>query len=437
MILEFLIILFLIVLNGVFSMSEIALVSSKKNRLELSAKKGSKGASAALSMLSDPTRFLSTVQIGITLIGILTGMYSGAGMTTTVAGWLAQVDFLAPYASTLATVIVVLVVTYLTLVIGELIPKRLGMSNPETIASAVALPMNVLSKISKPFVSLLTFTTELLLKVLNIKSDENKVTEEEIRALIDEGTTTGAVEEIEQDLMENIFYLGDKRLEALMTHISEVISLPSDATHAQFMATFREHRYSVYPVYEGNPDNIVGVVSVKDIIAAPEDQSFDIKQFVRTVHFFPEYTKAYNVLEQFMESKVHQGFLVDEFGTLLGFITMNDLLNDLVGNLSEQEESISYQFIERDDTSWLADGRYPFVDFLKKFDIDDEPYETVHFHTLAGFMIHMLKKLPQEGDVMTWRQFRFEVVDMDFRRIDKLLITLTPEAAEPSDEPID
>jgi putative hemolysin len=422
MLFEILIIIGLILLNGVFSMSEIALVSSKKSRLDMIAKKGNKGAVAAGELLVEPTRFLSTVQIGITLIGILTGLFSGATISATLATSIATVPVLAPYASTIAITLVVLIVTYLTLVFGELIPKRLGMGSPEKIASFIAIPMSFVSMVSKPFVSLLSSSTHIIFRILNIKDDDNKVTEEEILALIDEGISTGAVDEIEQDLMENIFYLGDKRLEALMTHISDVISVPSTASKEEVINTFREHRYSVYPVYEGHQENVIGIISIKDVFIYPENEEFSIVKILKPIHFFPEYTKSFKVLEHFMESKTHHSILVDEFGSMLGLITMNDLLNDIVGNLSE-EESISYEFTKRDETSWFADGMYPFVDFLKQFDIDDEPFRTSHFHTLAGFVIYKLKKMPTEGDVLIWRKFKFEVVDMDNRRIDKLLVT--------------
>jgi putative hemolysin len=405
-------------------MSEIALVSSRKARLEILRKKGSKGAEVASVLLDEPTRFLSTVQIGITLIGILTGLFSGAQIATELGNWIGTYPALSAYSNIIATTIVVLVVTYLTLVFGELIPKRLGMGNPEKIASIVAVPMSFVSMVSRPFVSLLSASTHLIYRLMNIQADDNKVTEEEILALIDEGTTSGSVEEIEQDIMQNIFYLGDKRLESLMSHISDVITVESTATYEEVLDVFRKHRFSTYPVHEGEKDRIIGLISIKEFFTLTDTSNFKVTSILRPIHFFPEYTRSYKVLETFMESKIHHGIIVDEFGSLLGLVTMNDLLNDLVGNLSE-EESISYEFIQRDENSWLVDGMYPFVDFLKKFDIDDEPYRSAHFHTLAGFMISKLKKLPTTGDTIQWKSFKMEVVDMDHRRVDKILITQT------------
>ena len=422
MLIELFVILGLIALNGIFSMSEIALVSSRKARLEILRKKGSKGAEVASELLDEPTRFLSTVQIGITLIGILTGLFSGAQIASELGAWIGTYPVLTAYSNIIATTIVVLIVTYLTLVFGELIPKRLGMGNPEKIASFVAVPMSFVSMVSRPFVSLLSASTHLIYRLMNIQADETKVTEEEILALIDEGTSAGSVEEIEQDIMENIFYLGDKRLESLMTHISDVITVDSSSSYDEVLKVFREHRFSTYPVHEEEKDRIVGLISIKDVFALAERDTFTVKSMLRPIHFFPEYTKSYKVLETFMDSKIHHGIIVDEFGSLLGLITMNDLLNDLVGNLSE-EESISYEFVQRDENSWLVDGMYPFIDLLKQFDIDDEPYRTAHFHTVAGFMINKLKKIPATGDIVQWKNYKFEVVDMDHRRVDKILIT--------------
>jgi putative hemolysin len=421
MLFELFVILGLIALNGIFSMSEIALVSSRKARLEILRKKGSKGAEVASALIDEPTRFLSTVQIGITLIGILTGLFSGAQIATELGVWIGTFPAVAAYSSIIATTIVVLIVTYMTLVFGELIPKRLGMGNPEKIASLVAVPMSFVSMVSKPFVSLLSASTHLIYRLMNIQPDDNKVTEEEILALIDEGTTSGSVEMIEQDIMENIFYLGDKRLESLMTHISDVVTINSTATYEDVLGVFREHKFSTYPVHEGEKDHIIGLISIKEVFSITETQDFQVSSILRSIHFFPEYTRSYKVLETFMESKIHHGIIVDEFGSLLGLVTMNDLLNDLVGNLSE-EESISYEFAKRDDNSWLVDGMYPFVDLLKQFEIEDESYRSAHFHTVAGFMISKLKKLPTTGDIVHWRDYKMEVVDMDHRRVDKILI---------------
>jgi putative hemolysin len=421
MILELFIIIGLILLNGIFSLSEIAIVSSRKARLEMLKKKGHKGAQVALELAHEPTRFLSTVQIGITLIGILTGLFSGAEIASALGRWIATFPLLSNYATIIATGIVVLIVTYFTLIFGELIPKKIGLSNPEKISSVMAVPMSIISSISKPFVSLLSSSTHLIFRLLNIKPDDQGVTEEEILALVEEGTNTGSVEEIEQDVLENIFHLGDKNLESIMTHISDVIMLDATATKEEVLDVFRKHRYSIYPVFQKDRENIIGIISIKDILACLDEQKFSVGEMVKPIHFFPEYTKSYKVLETFMDSKTHHGFIVNEFGSLLGLVTMNDLLHDLVGNIS-QEESISYEFIQREDGSWLVDGLYPYVDFLKEFDLDPEISEDADFNTMAGFMIYNLKKMPTTGEHFEWREFRFEVIDMDKRRIDKILI---------------
>jgi putative hemolysin len=285
----------------------------------------------------------------------------------------------------------------------------------------MAVPMSIISSISKPCVSLLSSSTHLIFRLLNIKPDDQGVTEEEILALVEEGTNTGSVEEIEQDILENIFHLGDKNLESIMTHISDVIMLDATATKEEVLDVFRKHRYSIYPVFQKDRENIIGIISIKDILACLDEQKFSVGDMVKPIHFFPEYTRSYKVLETFMDSKTHHGFIVNEFGSLLGLVTMNDLLHDLVGNIS-QEESISYEFIQREDGSWLVDGLYPYVDFLKEFDLDPEISEDADFNTMAGFMIYNLKKMPTTGEHFEWREFRFEVIDMDKRRIDKILI---------------
>jgi putative hemolysin len=426
MILELLIIIGLILLNGIFSLSEIAIVSSRKARLEMLKKKGHRGAQVALDLAHEPTRFLSTVQIGITLIGILTGLFSGAQIASELGKWIATFPLLSSYSTILSTGIVVLIVTYFTLIFGELIPKKIGLSNPEKISSVMAVPMSIISSISKPFVSLLSSSTHLIFRLLNIKADDQGVTEEEILALVEEGTNTGSVEEIEQDILENIFHLGDKNLESIMTHISDVVMLDVNATREDVLEVFRKYRYSIYPVYQKDRENVIGIISIKDILAQLDDHVFTVAAMVKPIHFFPEYTKSYKVLETFMESKTHHGLIVDEFGTLLGLVTMNDLLHDLVGNIS-QEDSISYEFTQREDGSWLVDGMFPFVDFLKEFDLEFEIPEDGDFNTMAGFMIFNLKKLPTTGDHFEWKNYRFEVVDMDNRRIDKILISTVIE----------
>ncbi len=418
---ELFIILFLILLNGLFSMSEIALISARKSRLENSAKKGNNSAQIALDLANSPNKFLSTVQIGITLIGILTGIFSGDKITADVEIFVSGFEFLKPHAHTVAVGIVVVVLTFFSLVLGELLPKRIGLNYPETIAKGVAMPMKITSIITAPFIWLLTHSTEFLLNVLQIKpTADGKVTEEEIKAIIKEGTEVGEVQEIEQDIVERVFHIGDRKVNSLMTHRKSVVLLPLEADKSQVKEFMLQELHSFYPVYKDNIDEIVGVVSLKNIFATIDENNFNLESILTDAPYMMEHTTAYNALENFKKTGVHYAIIADEYGIFQGIITLNDILEALVGNASDFYKE-DFQLIEREDGSWLVDGHYSLHDFLTYFDLDEllSDYEVT---TLSGLIMTELSRIPKQGEKFVWHRFEFEIIDMDGVKIDKVLI---------------
>ncbi len=353
---EILIILGLIVINGLFSMAEIALVSSRKARLESQANKGDEAAKSALELANKPDSFLSSVQIGITLIGILTGVFSGENIKNDVVTWLQKFESLSPHSDKLATALVVIVITYFTLVLGELLPKRIGLSNPEVIAKFVASPMRFIAKITFPFIWLLNKSTNTLAQVFNIKPNNTQVTEDEIKAIINEGTEHGAIEEAEQEIIERVFRLGDRNITSLMTHRSDIVWLDVNKTIGELKPKFSEGIFSVYPVCDGTIDNIKGSVSLKDLFIG--ENNTPVSTLIKQPLYVPENNTAYQVLEKFKETKIHHCYIVNEYGSLEGMITLNDILEAIVGDIPEITED-NYEIIQRSDGSLLADAQIP------------------------------------------------------------------------------
>ncbi|MEY3921927.1 MAG: hypothetical protein RL634_1688 [Bacteroidota bacterium] len=422
---ELLILFLLILLNGFFSMAEIALVSSRKARLEGQAGKGDLKAKKALNLAQHPDRFLSTVQIGITTIGILTGIYSGEKIIDDVASILITIPALSAYSNGIATAIVVIIITFFSLVFGELLPKRLGLANPESIAKTVASPMMFMSRLAHPFVWLLTKTTSFILRVFRISSDESLVTEEEIKAIISEGTEHGAIEETEQEIIERVMHLGDRNLTSLMTHRSDVIWFELNDNEKSIREKILSEPHSVYPVCDKTIDHIKGIVSIKDMYTNPDDVSF--REIMKTPLFVPENITPYQLLEKFKETKMHTSFVVDEYGTLLGLVTLNDILEAIVGDIPQQDEQ-DYEVVQREDGSFLVDAQIPFYEFLSRFEKAEWMNEGEHeFDTLAGFILHSLEHIPVTGEHFEWKGFTFEIVDMDGHRIDKILVKVSDE----------
>jgi putative hemolysin len=403
-------------------MSEIALISSRKSRLETAAKKGNKSAKTALDLANSPNKFLSAVQIGITLIGILTGIYSGDKITEDVEYFVSGFEAITPYAHSVAVGIVVVVLTFFSLVLGELLPKRIGLNHPESIAKAMAMPMKVISIITAPFIWLLTTSTEFLLKILQIKpTADGKVTEEEIKAIIKEGTEVGEVQEIEQDIVERVFHIGDRKVNSLMTHRSSMVYLSMDDTLDEIKTKVLDELHSVYPVCEENLDEVVGVVFLKDLFANFEKGNFNLRSIAKEPSYFIEHTSAYKALENFKKTKVHYAFITDEYGVFQGIITLNDILEALVGDAADFDDD-EYKLIANEDGSWLVDGQYSLHDFLTYFDMDEltTDYEVT---TVSGFIITELGAIPKEGDKLIWNKLEFEAQKMDGVKIDKVLIT--------------
>lgn len=430
--LEIIIILGLILLNGLFSMAEIALVSARKARLEGQANKGDKRAKEALELSTHPDKFLSTVQIGITLIGILTGIYSGEKLKSNLVDFLNQFEMVKAYSSAMATTIIVIIITYFSLVLGELVPKRIGLSRPETIAKLMAGPMRIVSIITYPFIWLLTKSTHVIVDIFNIKAKDTQVTEEEIKAIISEGTEQGTIDEAEQEIIERVFHLGDRNITSLMTHRSDIIWFDVDDNEVSIREKIVGEPHSAYPVCENDIDNIRGVVSLKDLYVTNDLTVF--KQYMKPALFVPENITAYTLLEKFKEKKLHACFIVDEYGSMQGMITLNDILEAIVGDLPQQNLE-DYEIVEREDGSFLVDAQIPFYDFLSRFEKTEWMHEgEQEFDTLAGFILHILERIPVTGDKMEWKGFTIEIIDMDAQRIDKVLVTASKEIIDQMDE---
>lgn len=430
---EILILLILIFVNALFVMSEIALVSVRKGRLEAMSNKGDEKAKAALDLAENPEKFLPTAQIGITLISILTGVYSGEKFSKNLKPIVEQIEVLKPYAETVSTVIIVVLVTFLSIVFGELIPKRIGMLRAEKIAKAVAFPMNILSKIAYPIVWLLNGITNLIFKLFNIKvSSDSAVTEEEIKAMISEGSEHGAIEEEEKDIIERVFHLGDRSITSLMTHRTDIQWLSVSASVEDVKNKFDDIIFSSYPVCEETVDNIKGIINVKDLVKA--NPTTLLKDLAKPAMFVPENNTAYQLLEKFKATKIHSCFIVNEYGTLEGMITLNDILEAIVGDVpqSGQEE---YEIITRQDGTYLVDAQIQFYNFLSHFEKTEWVNEDEHdFDTLAGFVLHELEHIPKTGETFDWRGFQFEIIDMDGQRIDKLLVKISEEIKDNMEE---
>jgi putative hemolysin len=430
---EIIILTLLIIVNGLFVMSEIALVSARKARLETMANKGDAKAKAALALAENPEKFLSTAQIFITLIAILTGVYSGEKFGHYLEPYVEKIALLKPYADTISTVIIVIIVTFLSIIFGELIPKRLGMLRAEKIARVVAGPMNVLSSITYPIVWVLSKISYLFFKLFNVKtSNDNSVTEEEIKAMITEGSEHGAIEEEEKEIIERVFHLGDRNITSLMTHRTDIEWLNANDTVQQVKDKFEDIIYSSYPVCEETIDTIKGIVNIKDLLKA--SPATLLKDIAKPALFVPENNTAYQLLEKFKVTKIHSCFIVTEYGTLEGMITLNDILEAIVGDVPQTGQD-EYEIVERADGTFLVDAQIPFYDFLTRFEKTEWMNEDEHdFDTLAGFVLHELEHIPVTGEVFEWRGFTVEIIDMDGQRIDKLLIKISEEIKESMEE---
>lgn len=413
------IIIGLILLNGIFSMSEIAVISARKSSLNSEAKQGSNAAQKALNLANNPDNFLSTVQVGITLIGIVTGLYSGDVLADDFAVILKHIGMSETYVHRVAQLIIVVVVTYFTIIFGELVPKRIGLSASEKIAKVIAYPMHYLSLIASPFVWVLSKSTSLVFNILNIKDGGSKVTEEEIRSIVREGKEDGAVQEVEQDIVERVFNLGDRNLESIMTHRADIVWIDTEMSNDEILDVIRNNPFDKYPVGTKDLDHIEGIVYLKDMFGCTEKNDFNIREFIRPVQFFYENMEVYNALAEMKAAQVQYALVCDEFGTVNGVITLKDILEALVGTILDPHEEPD--LVLRKDGSYLVDGQWSFYDFLNYFD-KGELYTQYEYNTISGLILDLLGHIPIAGEEVEWNQVSFEIMDMDGVRIDKVLV---------------
>lgn len=420
---DIIIIIFLILLNGVFSMSEIALISARKSRLISDAKNGSKSADTALKLADDPDKFLSTIQIGITLIGILTGLYSGAALSEEISNLFVNFGLNPKSAHIIGQILIVAIVTFLSIVIGELVPKRIGLAAANVVSKIVARPMHLLSVIAMPIVWLLSASTSIIVKLLGLKDKDNNVTEEEIKSLIQDGTDSGEVKKVEQDIMERALVLGDLRVSSIMTPKVDVVSMHLDMTMKEITQQLSDELHNAYPVYCNRSKNsICGIVSLKQLILKLNSSDFSLKEVISEPEYFPESMSVYDALDKMKAKNVHFAIVCDEFGDIEGVITPSDILDGLVGALPQQ--SVNTCIVKRNkDNEWVVDARIQFYDFINYFELEDL-YKPASYSTLGGLILEELRHIPVPGETIIWNNIRFEVVSMDGAKIEKVKVTL-------------
>ena len=422
---EIIIILVLIILTGYLSMAELAVVSVRKAKMQKYLDEGNKNAQIVMDLLEDPNEFLSTVQIGISLIGVLTGAFGGV----TLAEPLAKLISFIPYSEPVSVVIVVLVTTYLTLVIGEIVPKVIALNDPEKVSLKVAKSMVILSKVSKPVSFILAKSSRFLLWLMRVENrTDDIVTEEEIELMIKEGREDGTIEQEEEDIIKRVFKLDDQKVETIMTPRNEIIWIDLEDDRAINKVKIIESKRSIFPIAKGELDDFIGVVQAKDILSAMfGEEEFDVQKIVKEPLVVSEHLETLELLKEFKENQeyVHMSLVVDEFGSVEGLITLNDLLEGIVGDIPGIDEEDEPTAVERDDGTWLIDGRYPIDRFKELFDFKDKlPDEDEdNYTTLAGFILSLSGTIPDEEDRYECGRFIFEIIDIDGHQIDKVLVT--------------
>ncbi|MGE0813354.1 MAG: hemolysin family protein [Vicinamibacterales bacterium] len=422
---EIVVVLLLLVANGVFAMSEISIVAARKVRLQQRADDGDRRAAAALALANAPTQFLSTVQVGISLVGVLAGAYGGATIAEPVQAWLAQFPVLAPYAEALSFGLVVAVITYLSLIIGELVPKRIGLNHPETIASWVATPMQWLARLGGPVVALLTGSTNIVLRVFGLKAEvEPHLTEDEIRAVISQGAESGALEENEETLVQRVFRVGDQRVGAIMTPRLDIEWVDVESTGEELREFLGGHSHGQFVVCHGSLDNVLGTVRAADLLSvAMKNAPITLKSLVRDPLFVPDSMGVFPLLEALKASHRHLAIVLDEFGAVEGLVTVTDVLEAFVGSLPT-DAGADRPITVRADGSWLVEGALPISEVANEIGMGDLPEDEMGaYHTLGGFVMARLGRIPRTADAFEWGGMRFEVMDMDGRRIDKVLVS--------------
>ena len=438
---EVVIIFLLLVANGIFAMSEIAVVTARKVRLQQRADQGDRRAAAALRLKEDPTEFLSTVQVGITLVGILAGAYSGVRLTSHFAAWLAQFSWIAPYSEAIALAIVVGIITYFSLIIGELVPKGIALHDPERVAGVVATPVATVARVATPLVRLLSVSTNLVLRLLRVSPhSERSVTEEDIRALVKQATQTGEVAPVEQKIVEQVFRLGDRRASSIMTPRPDIdwIDVRDGVEGVRaHLATVRHPRILVC---DGELDKVLGIAHAEELLSAllngggtADLQALLHPPLLKPPLFVPDTLSVFQLLESFRASRTHTALVLDEFGAIEGLVTAADILEGLVGEIPSEPASEAGPIIARGESSWLIDGATPIEDLQAAIGLPQVPdSEQGTYQTLAGLVMTRLARVPREGDRFVWGHLQFEVVDMDGRRIDKVLVERQPSRQEPN-----
>lgn len=407
-------------------MSEIALISARKSSLKSEASKGSKSARKALGLQDNPDRLLSSVQIGITLIGLLTGMFSGNKIATLLAQVLADAGLEYRLASGLAQTLIIIVVTFLSIVLGELVPKRIGMNSAERVAMVMAGPMSFISKLAKPVVWLLSKSTSLIICLLGVKEQESKVTEEEIKSIIQEGTDMGEVLPVEQDIVGRVFTLGDLTVSSIMTLRSDIVWLERSMTEAEVRECIERNLYEEYPVVDNDLDHVVGILRLKDFVVNSGKPHFSLEKMLTRPTYFHENMSVYKTLEEMKSQKVSRALVCDEFGSCCGIITHKDILEALIGDMHDDIEDTP-DIVERaGGGGWLVGGQCMMYEFLDHFGLD-EAMQDYEFTTVAGLILHTLERMPTMGECVRWGEFTFEVVDMDGPRIDKVIVKKVPQ----------
>lgn len=424
LVINIVIVILLILVNGLFAMAELAIISARRVRLQRMKEEGSKGAGAALELAHEPGRFLSTVQVGITLIGILAGAFGGARIAEPIAEALAGVPVIGPYSDGISLFLVVGIITFLSVVVGELAPKRLALQDAERIASGVARPMLALSIIASPVVRLFNLSTEAVMRMLGVESPpERNLTEEEIRLLLRQGAEEGIIEEEEQEMVERVFLLGDRPLEALMTPRPAILWLDINAPDEENRRLVQHAPYSRLPVCEGNLDQVLGIVHARELLAqALDGRPFELRGLIQEPVYLPGGMRATRALERFRDTATHMGLVIDEYGGIDGLVTLFDILEAIVGDLPTPEELVEPPIVQREEGSWLVDGLLTLDELREAFDGELDIAGDGSFHTVGGFAVHMIGATPHSGDEFTWAQYRFEVMDMDGYRVDKLLV---------------
>ncbi len=420
----------LILLNGLFAMSEIALVTARKARLQKLVDDGDAGAAAAVQLGEDPTRFLSTIQIGITSIGVLNGIVGEAALAAPLAEWLATLGVQAPYTQYGATGVVVVLITYFTIVVGELVPKRIGQSNPELLARFVARPINWLAIATKPFVRLLSISTHALLRLLGVKQGGGgAVTEDEIHAMLAEGTSAGVIESHEHAMVRNVFKLDDRQIGSLMVPRADVVMLDMSLSFEANLSRIEESDHARFPVVRGGLNDVVGVINARKWLSrALREQDRDIaSQPLKAPLYVPETITGMELLDNFRSSDVQMAFVIDEYGEVQGIVTLQDLIEAITGEFRPRDMATSWA-VQRDDGSWLLDGHIPVPELKDRLSLHTVPdEERGRYHTLSGMLMLLTGRLPRVADSVDWESWRLEIVDMDGKTIDKVLATRLPE----------